>query len=175
MKHAFSLAVFALAALSAVAALAAGLGSRWGIWHFSVGFKILMWAAYGGAAALILGLVALVMLRSSRTGVSLALLSIIIGALTAGVPLLLKQRAQQLPAIHDITTDTENPPEFVAILAARRDAPNSAAYGGPEIAAQQKRAYPDLRPLVIPVPPPQAFQRALRTARDMDWQIVDSN
>jgi hypothetical protein len=60
--------------------------------------------------------------------------------------------------IHDITTDTENPPIFVSVLALRMDAPNSAIYGGPEIAAQQNAADPDIRPLVsdIPFDPPES-------------------
>jgi uncharacterized protein (DUF1499 family) len=175
MNRRFSMAVLALAMVCAMAAVGAGLGTRWGFWHFSMGFKILTWAAYGGILVVLLGLAAVIVQRGSRVAVRLALLSIIIGALTAAVPWLMKQRAQQVPAIHDITTDTENPPEFVTILSLRRDAPNSAVYGGAKIAAQQKQAYPDLQPLVIPLPPPQAYQRAFRAAREMDWQIVDSN
>ena len=83
--------------------------------------------------------------------------------------------AQSVPAIHDITTDTENPPAFVSILPLRKDAPNTADYGGPEIAAKQKAAYPDLTSAMLPLPPPPAFEHALRTARDMGWTIVDSN
>lgn len=77
--------------------------------------------------------------------------------------------------IHDITTDTENPPVFVSILALRKDAPNSATYGGPEIAAQQHAAYPDIRPLVSDLPPERAFERSRSVARQMGWDIVDEN
>ncbi len=77
--------------------------------------------------------------------------------------------------IHDITTDTENPPVFVSILALRKDAPNSATYGGPEIAAQQHAAYPDIRTLVSDLSPSQAFERAGSVARRIGWKIVDEN
>lgn len=77
--------------------------------------------------------------------------------------------------IHDITTDTENPPVFVSVLALRKDAPNSATYGGPEIAAQQHAAYPDIRPLVSDLPPERAFERSRSVARQMGWDIVDEN
>ena len=77
--------------------------------------------------------------------------------------------------IHDITTDTENPPVFVSVLALRKNAPNSAIYGGPEIAEQQHAAYPDIRPLVSDLPPAKAFERSLSVARQMGWKIVDEN
>ncbi|MGZ9265431.1 MAG: DUF1499 domain-containing protein, partial [Candidatus Deferrimicrobiaceae bacterium] len=64
---------------------------------------------------------------------------------------------------------------FVSVLALRKDAQNSAFYGGPEIAAQQHAAYPDIRPLVSDLPPAQAFERARSVARQMCWIIVDEN
>src|SRR4029077_21011031 len=48
------------------------------------------------------------------------------------------------PAIHDITTDTADPPALIAPLAARAaEYAASAAYGGPATADQQQKAYPD--------------------------------
>jgi uncharacterized protein (DUF1499 family) len=169
------LGAFALAVLCIGGAVAAGLGTRWGAWHFRTGFTILTWAAYGGLAAAVLGLVALILDRSSQRVVLLALVTIVLGALVTGIPWQMKQRAQQVPPIHDITTDAEDPPAFVAILPLRRDAPNPAEYGGPAVAAQQQKAYPDLRPLFLIAPQKEAFSKALEAARAMGWQIVDSN
>jgi uncharacterized protein (DUF1499 family) len=76
--------------------------------------------------------------------------------------------------IHDITTDTENPPDFVAILPLRRDS-NPAEYGGPEIAAKQHAAYPDIRPLAVGISPSRAYEAALATAVAMKWQIVQGS
>jgi len=58
------------------------------------------------------------------------------------------------------------------VLPLRATAPNSAEYGGPEIAAQQRAAYPDIQPIVLPLAPTEAFQRALGAAREMGWEIV---
>src|SRR3989475_8289123 len=113
---------FALAVLCAGGAVAAGLGTRWGAWHFRTGFTILTWAVYGGLTAALLGLAALILDRSSRRVVLLALVTIVLGALVSGIPWQMKQQAQHVPPIHDITTDTENPPAFVSILPLRRDA-----------------------------------------------------
>lgn len=111
----------------------------------------------------------------SRVRLVLSICGVVIGLLVVGVLWSWWHTAQQVPAIHDITTDTENPPRFVSILPLRKDAANPAEYGGPEIAAKQRAAYPDLAPVMLPEPPAQAFDRALRTARDMGWTIVDSN
>ena len=108
-------------------------------------------------------------------GKATATLGFILGALAFGVPGNWYRIAKRVPMIHDITTDTENPPAFVSVLALRKDAPNSAIYGGPEIAAQQHAAYPDIRPLVSDIPPVHAYERARTVAHQMCWKIVDDN
>jgi uncharacterized protein (DUF1499 family) len=165
---------FALAVVSAGAGLASGWGTRWGLWHFKTGFTLLTWAAYGALIAGLLGLIALVVNRSSAKAVFFAVASIVLAIVVAGIPWQMKQRAQHVPMIHDITTDTENPPSFVAILPLRQDASNPSEYGGKAVAAQQLKAYPDVRPLTLPVPPDVAFAKALRAARDAGWDVVES-
>ena len=76
------------------------------------------------------------------------------------------------PPIHDITTDTNDPPLFVDILPLRAGARNSAAYGGSEIAALQHAAYGDIVPVDLAIPVAAAFERALATANAMGWAIV---
>jgi hypothetical protein len=80
--------------------------------------------------------------------------------------------ARSVPAIHDISTDTANPPVFLAILPLRADAPNAAEYGGPELARQQREAYPDLTSARLPVPTGIAFEAARASAQQMGWEIV---
>jgi len=77
-----------------------------------------------------------------------------------------------LSPIHDVTTDTENPPAFVDILPLRRNAANPAEYGGPQTAALQRKTYPDIRPLRLELSRPEAFTRAAAAARGMKWKIV---
>jgi uncharacterized protein (DUF1499 family) len=74
--------------------------------------------------------------------------------------------------IHDITTDTEDPPPFVALYALRQTTFNGPGYGGEKIARIQKAAYPDIRPLDLADDPARAFERALHAARGMGWRIV---
>ena len=100
-----------------------------------------------------------------------AALALVLGLAAAGPPLYLVAHAQGLPPIHDISTDTLDPPAFVAVLPLRQGARNSVDVL-PEALAQQKRGYPDIAPLRLSVPPAEAFARAERAARAMGWQIV---
>ncbi len=99
---------------------------------------------------------------------------IIAGLVIAVAAVLLLMLARSVPPINDITTDTENPPEYMAILPLRADAPNSAEYGGAAIAAQQLEAYPDIVPLVVDKPVDEVFDEALAAAQSMGWEIVAS-
>lgn len=172
---------FALAAVAAAAAIAAGLGSRTELWNFRAGFQILRWAAWGGLAAALLSLLGLVLALGRRgptprgRAFLLGALGLLVGGLVAWIPWSWKQRAERVPPIHDITTDLGDPPAFEAILPLRRDAPNPSEYGGDSIAAEQREGYPDLGPLTLDAPPEATFRRALEAARDMGWEIVASD
>jgi len=168
---------FALSAIAITAAMGAGAGTRLALWDFRQGFRILNWAAYFGIAGTTLSIAGAIQGRpgKGRRGFLLAVAGIVLGALAFGVPGNWYRIAKRVPMIHDITTDTENPPMFASVLALRKDAPNSAIHGGPEIAAQQHAAYPDIRPLVSDIPPAQAYERASSMARQMGWKIVDEN
>ena len=173
----FALIGFTLAVLAALTAMLSGFGSRWGLWYFRTGFVILRWAAYVGIAAALISLIGVILTwpTTFRRGFLLSIFGLIIGILVLGVPYCHWRTAQRVPAIHDITTDTENPPRFVSILPLRKNAPNPSEYGGHEIAAQQRAAYPDLAPAALSVPPDKAYKRALAAARKMGWVIVDAN
>ena len=107
-----------------------------------------------------------------RRGLKWALLGITVGLMSAGVPWSQLRMAQSVPQIHDITTDTANPPQFAAVLRLREVAPNPSTYGGPVVAAQQKEAYPDLAPEILDAPPDAVFEHALSAARTLGWSIV---
>jgi uncharacterized protein (DUF1499 family) len=167
----------ALALCASLSAALSGLGTRWEWWHFTTGFMILRWSAVAGliaaAVSLMGGLLSGRGIR--RAGIFIALAGLLIGVAIAAIPWSWMRTAQQVPRINDITTDTDSPPRFVSILPLRKDAPNSPEYGGPGVASQQRAAYPDIKPLVLPVPVRTAFERALRTARELGWTIVDAS
>jgi uncharacterized protein (DUF1499 family) len=164
-----------LAALVAVIAILmlvlAGPGTRFGVWNFRIGLSLLRYAAYLGIAAVFIALIALVMTRPRGTALGLLLGALLLASVAFLGPWAFLQKAKKAPAIHDITTDTSDPPLFVAVLPLRKDAVNPPTYGGDSVAAQQRRAYPDIGPLELHVPPDQAFERALAAARAMGWDI----
>lgn len=165
---------FYLAIVAALLAILAGFGSRWGWWHFRIGFIIMLGTLLGGLIAIALSIVGVISTRPSgtRRGFIYAIFGLLVSLILVGLPLNLIINGFRLPPIHDITTDTENPPRFVAILPLRKDADNPSDYGGPEIAVQQRKAYPNIRPAMLKLKPDQAFERALSVARDMGWDIV---
>jgi uncharacterized protein (DUF1499 family) len=164
-------------ALIAVALLAlAPLGWRAGWWHFRFSLLTLLpWAAYFGIAALVVSVFALLAGRSriQSRGVAIAVIAFVAGGLVAYVPWHYDTIRRTLPPINDITTDTDNPPAFAAVVAARAaEDGNPVAYPGAKFAEQQKLAYPDIAPLVVALPPNTAFNKALDTAQQMRWTIV---
>ena len=90
------------------------------------------------------------------------------------VPVAHLERSGGAPPIHDITTDTTNPPPFVAALPLRAaaNAANPPEYGGADVAAQQQRAFPDIQPLVMTMPPQLAFDRVLAAVREFGWEVI---
>jgi hypothetical protein len=116
--------------------------------------------------------VVFLIIPKTRSGHAPALLAaVVIGALVAAVPVVVRGNAQDHP-IHDVTTNPDDPPAFVEILALRADAPNPAGYGGSEVAAIQREIYPDLKPLKSDASRARLFETALDTARGMGWEII---
>lgn len=161
------------AVVAALAAVASGFGYRYGLWPLGAAFALLRTAAWAG---LIAGAAALISLSFARgagwRGIALALAGVVIGGVTFAVPALRVQAAQGLPPIHDITTDPGDPPSLEPLLSLRAGAPNPPDYPGAEAARLQRAAYPDIAPLVLPVPPVAAYNRAFGAAEAMGWRIV---
>jgi len=86
------------------------------------------------------------------------------------------------PMLHDVSTDTSQPPPFVEALARRAadHAVNSADYvrdysvgsAAVNAPAVQKAAYPDVQTILLKMKPPEAFAAAEKTARAMSWEMV---
>jgi uncharacterized protein (DUF1499 family) len=134
-------------------------------------FRYGFYVAVAGAA---LGLATIVPTRPGdrRRGFLAALLAIVVGSAAAYTPVTWFLRAQQSPELNDITTDTNNPPPLVVTLQLRRGASNPTAYPGANAAVLQRAAYPDIVPVVLAVPPDEAFRRVDAAAMAMGWDIV---
>lgn len=124
-----------------------------------------------GVIAALLSLIGL--MRRGSKGVAVA--GLVLGLIAAGLPANSINTARHSP-IHDVSTDTVNPPQFVAVLPLRAasKASNSTDYDA-KTAQLQKETYPDIGPLHLDAPPAKAFDRALAAARNMNWEIVASD
>lgn len=158
-------------ALLGAATLAVGI---WGVrtggipWQLALGFGfgaglfICVQAAMSGLFSLAIG-------DHKLT----AFVSILLAAGLAYLPVMNVVKGRSVPPIHDVTTDTADPPAFVETAAMRTKDMNPAAYAGEEVAKKQKEAYADIAPVTLDAAPDQAFAKALAAAKSMpDWEIV---
>jgi uncharacterized protein (DUF1499 family) len=74
------------------------------------------------------------------------------------------------PPIHDITTDTGDPPVFTAAQQQREAGANSLEIQ-PDTITQQRLAYPDLQTTLSDLPIDDAFDRALQVAQELGWEV----
>lgn len=175
-----------------VAALGAKLG-LWG-WQFGlgtlsikVGPPLLMLGALVGVLALLAAI-----LIKPRKGIAIAIIGIAIPGFALGRLAAMKATVAELPFIHDVTTDTQNPPAFgktVLNERAKVDGVNTADYIGKKapaktadgkpveklVSALQTKAYPEIRPLVLNEDSDVVFGKALATAKSMGWVIKEEN
>lgn len=127
------------------------------------------YVAFGAGAIAVLWVIVALLSRSAQ-----GLVPLIVGLVLAGaiyVPLQMRAMAASVPMIHDITTDTGNPPQWVALLEARKASTNGADYD-PATAEEQQKAYPEIQTFNSASPPAELFDKAKKVATDMGWQIV---
>jgi hypothetical protein len=164
--------------------LFAPLGSGWGLWGWKSGLTGVQWSFFLGLAALLLGI--LYIWRSRRTGNSrrpLLWLGTAIAAGYVGWMLSLLIGAASVPAIHDISTDLADPPQF-AVLPMRPDnldnipgADDSEMKGMSPIqrwTLLHQKEYGDIRSVRIDQPMNLVMAKAARLATDRGWEIASN-
>jgi uncharacterized protein (DUF1499 family) len=162
-----------ISVVGALVVILAGYGYQWGWWHFSTGFSLIPWGTGGVILGGILALAGFLRSNKKMNALSFAAgfsMLLTIAAIT-NIGYWYGEVKTGYPPIHDITTDTVNPPQFDAIVPLRKNAPNSLEYDA-ETAAIQKEFYPDIKPLYVSMNYDEAYDRALKTARSMGWQLV---
>lgn len=180
-KNVVSQIALMVALLAGVAAVLMIFGSSMGLWEPITGFVASR--TYNNVLGYIVVAVALVSLlvgfmiktdtpKARGTGKSVVALFIGLGMLSPMLMGLIVEPVKY-PPIHDITTNTETPPQFIFLTDSRIGAKNTLVYGGPEIAAQQLQAYPDIQPIMSELNTEAAFNKALDVAKAMGWAIVD--
>jgi uncharacterized protein (DUF1499 family) len=124
--------------------------------------------------ALVLSLVGLVAARRRGAPRSRAVAGLVVALAVLAFPVVVLVNGRGTAPIHDVITDTDDPPQFVDVLPVRErtKALSSVAYEGARVADLQKRSYPDIQSLHLDVAPPQAFTRAQAAVQAMHWDLV---
>ena len=156
------------AAAGSAAVVAAPLGYRIGVAPLGLAFLLLA----GGVLliAVSAGVLGARMARGTGPRDRTTWAALVAAVAVGVVPMTTLVSGRGAPPIHDVTTDTEDPPAFVAAVAL--NTPGRTDYEGPALAERQRTAYPDLGPAMLPVPPADAFRQALAVVRRMDWELV---
>lgn len=180
---------FSALLISLAVGLAAGLGTRFHLWGYTTGFVgIFPYCPYAALAGVVLGFAWTIcaLLMNIGTGAGYAVTGLAGSLAILAIPLydyVMVEMVHGIPPIHDISTDTEHPPAFVALLSEREGATNPPGYDGPNpvrtydgrlstTTALQKKYYSDIRSVGVLIPPAKLYGRAINAVRAMDWQIV---
>ena len=137
-------------------------------------FLLFMLGGLLGLATLVLGLAGLYTTRGSTGlgGRGLAVRAAVIGGGIVAAVLFLAGPNSGVPPINDITTDTEDPPVFVAALEAEANRDRDMSYPGSSFAVQQLAAYPDVLPIELDAPQERAFADVESAMRELGWTVV---
>jgi hypothetical protein len=194
-KWAVKLALF-FAIAAPLNFMLAGIGAKLGLWNWQFGLGTLT-RQVGPLlliGALVTGVIAffIAILVKPRKGIVIALAAILIGIAGFGRLMAVQNTVANLPFIHDVTTDTEDPPMFGAVIMAERnetEGVNTVDYAGKTapatmadgtrgeklVSALQTQAYPEIRTLVLSDSEEVVFGRAEQLAKDMGWAIKEAD
>lgn len=168
--------------------LASAAGIWLGLWDFRRGFSLLgaanqygQWLAWLCVLLTVASFAASQLFGVGKAGGLVALAAI--GALVAWTAYLIPESFRpgegvNYPPIHDISTNRIDPPEFVAVVPLRADAPNTLVYGGSNNMTPERlveltdEAYPDLVTQRYSEPPAAIFAKALAAVDELGWELV---
>ena len=167
--------ILGLAILATSAAVLMVFGSSIGFWEPIVGFGASRkYNDYLGAFVTVISFAALFYnIKYINIGTLKLLLSLLLGlAILSPTIMNFFVSPVRYPAIHDITTNIDNPPAFTFLDETRPGAKNSLIYGGVEVAVEQLKGYPTIKPIVTVLPADEAYKKAISIATSMGWTLV---
>jgi uncharacterized protein (DUF1499 family) len=175
----------ALVVLGGTVAVLTGPGVVRGYWTYGTGFMVVRWAAYAAAGGGVLCLLSVLVALRAHGGKAFAqapmgVAGILLALIVVGIPYVAALPGN--PPIHDITTDIEDPPAFVDTLKLRQEAKatNPAEYLSEmtrgdrhiKVTELQKQFFGDIGPVNLKIPPAEAFARAAKVVRDLNWTVT---
>ncbi len=176
MEKFFRLLRIALVLAIGVALLfpVAALGTKWGLWHFRTAFSLIGGAVLTGAFLLALsgvGILLAIHRKQDQAKRDAALMAFIV-LLPMGFVFYFGAKAGQVPEIHDISTDQQDPPALHQLLEQRPADANPLDYSA-EVAAAQSKAYPQVQPLMQTGSVAEVVNKAVQTAKTLGWEVVN--
>ena len=178
--------IAALLCFGAVAAaLIAAVGTGQGAWHFRMGLTALRYAFYAAAAGILVALIAAFAARRVRP--KLVWLNLLALVVALGFVLFVGNQvriARSVPAIHDVTTNLEDPPRFYRLRVRDDNMANIPTMGRPELEALPPRerwkeihreAYGDIATIRVPWTREETVARARALAERKGWEIVTTD
>lgn len=156
--------------------LLGGPGSVLGLWEPITGFRMTMqYMTTSSISALVL-LTLILHWRFRNIRKTLKSIFFIIAIFSSGYYLGINKEPVDwtgLRGIHDVSTDTINPPKFITLLDAsgRR---NDFIYDGTNRTRQLEK-FPWVKPIMSELNSDAAYKRALKIANDLNWEIASSD
>lgn len=160
--------------ISVVLLISAPLGYRFGLTGLGPAFGSLALAVLGAAIVLVVSFVMVIV--TTRKGLVDNRQQLVIAALFSLLPLLAAVpqyfKVSAVPAIHDISTDLQEPPMFDAVLAERGEFSNDLNLE-PHEAEQQQGAYPDVLPVTSTLAVEDAISRSVAVLEQMGMRVIN--
>lgn len=161
----------------------AAAGSGIGLWGWQAGLSAIPWIVLIAVLTLILAIVFILLNRRKGQKTRWPLLATGMVATLAFLAFLVPYVAAlvTLPAIHDITTDLADPPQFTALPLRADNWDNIPGADDRDIRGMNPRqrwatvhqdAYPDVRSVRIDQPVAAVIEKAKRLAEDRGWEIA---
>lgn len=138
------------------------------------GFLVFQLGLLSGLVALLLGSIGLWLTRASggKSGRRRALRGFGLGALVLAIVAVAASPGAGVPPINDITTDTEDPPRFIAAGKIQANLGRDLAYPGTEFAEQQRAGYPGLASQRLDRKPSQVLADVRTAAEGLGWVVI---
>lgn len=175
--------VLVLAVGAVVTFFGAAAGGGFGLWGWQAGLSILPFTGLAALIALIIAIVGIILDRRKGRKTHWPLLGL--GTvITLGFLGFLASYAftiATLPAIHDITTDLADPPQFSALPLREDNWDNIPGADDSDMQGMNPRqrwatlhqdAYPDVRSVRIDEPVADVIEKARRLAEDRGWDVA---
>jgi uncharacterized protein (DUF1499 family) len=138
-----------------------------------VAFNLAVGAYIGVALSLFAAFVAAISIwRHGVGGTARIVFAVFLDLLLLSIPLMVMAVAKDTPPINDVSTDPVKPPQFETVAKMRPLGSNSTAYPGAEFAAEQARAYPDLKTMSVERSADETFELAVEAVKRLKMSIV---